>query len=426
MTTPSAYTWLKARGYWLTRRDDPRAPTHLMLDGGKACVPDDMHGIFLNAYAISVVTDGPGTSSIVELRTPVFRLFLDVDARWSQRPPPDVLQAPGVPAVLEACMRTAAEAFPDQAARAVVSASSEATCDQDTWKHGVHLTWPDVYVTADTALAFRKTLLERLGQDHPFAAPLDSVVDSCVFRANGLRMAWSGKGRGAAPHYVPVATATLDDDDRLALERVGPVTGVSAVRQYVSSLSVRCPSALASPTVLVGEAPADEPGCGAPVCKSLAAYPHDALTALDAALPVQFAGQRFAGLMSGEACFMLRSTSRWCGNLGRAHRTNNVYFVLTRKGVHQRCYCRCETTEGRKYGLCKDYCSETWPVPEDVVRAFFQDPPAGVGGVVGGGNMEALARMPSQVMRDSAGISSLLARRMASMQPAAAKRKKRA
>lgn len=68
---------------------------------------------------------------------------------------------------------------------------------------------------------------------------------------------------------------------------------------------------------------------------------------------------------------MLRSTSRWCGNIGRAHNSNNVYFQLTRAGVCQRCYCRCDTTEGRRHGLCKDYSSAVWPVPERVIDAFF-------------------------------------------------------
>lgn len=70
---------------------------------------------------------------------------------------------------------------------------------------------------------------------------------------------------------------------------------------------------------------------------------------------------------------MLRSTARYCFNLGRQHNTNNVYFLLTRRGVCQRCYCRCETAEGRKYGMCKDFASECWAVPREVTDAFFPD-----------------------------------------------------
>jgi hypothetical protein len=98
------------------------------------------------------------------------------------------------------------------------------------------------------------------------------------------------------------------------------------------------------------------------------------LPLLDAVLPLEFVGQRFVGLVKTDrGGFMLRSTSRYCLNLGRAHRSNNVYFVLTRDGISQRCYCRCETTEGRRGGLCRKFVSETWPVPPRVSDAFFPD-----------------------------------------------------
>jgi hypothetical protein len=122
---------------------------------------------------------------------------------------------------------------------------------------------------------------------------------------------------------------------------------------------------------------------------------------------------------------MLSSTSRWCGNLGRQHRSNTVYFVVTRKGVHQRCYCRCDTLEGRKYGLCKDYHSDTWPVPAAALAALFGDsssapaaPESSPPPVI------AAPLMPSQAAKASLDLSALLARRLDV--PRRKKRQKRA
>lgn len=60
-----------------------------------------------------------------------------------------------------------------------------------------------------------------------------------------------------------------------------------------------------------------------------------------------------------------RIDSQYCMNIGREHSTNTVYMyvnTLTKKAV-MKCYCRCETTEGRRtivrgrVQMCKDYSS---------------------------------------------------------------------
>ena len=125
--------------------------------------------------------------------------------------------------------------------------------------------------------------------------------------------------------------------------------------------------------VHVPEAAAGEGLCG--TARSVREY-EGVLPALEAALPAEFAGGRFTGVIKAEACYLLRSSSRYCGNVGRPHNTCNIYFVLTLKGIRQGCYCRCDTLDGRRYGLCRDYRGETWPVPDDVLAAFFGETPS--------------------------------------------------
>jgi len=151
---------------------------------------------------------------------------------------------------------------------------------------------------------------------------------------------------------------------------------------------------------------------------------------LAAALPVEFLGQRFTGLMAAEHCFLLRSTARFCFNLGRAHRTNNVYFVLTRRGVTQRCYCRCETTEHRKYGMCKDFVSDCWPVPDDVLAAFFppdgQESDAGDAAERAAPAAQRVAPMPSRAAKSYLNLEALMARSRPQRPSPSGKRRKKA
>lgn len=355
------YAWLREHGWWLPHGAATR-PTHLLLDGGKACVPDESAGAFLNAYTIAVVKGL--YPCVVELRTPVFKLFLDLDIKTAGG---SDLQFDAVMAALQA---RAAAFFDVEQPRAIVCTTPPRQAD-GVVKAGRHVVWTNIQATSATAMAFRACVVEDLEAALPGACtkPWASVVDACVFQANGIRMAFSAKGRDNPATYTP-AEVWLGD----ACSQVGAFSGVSAVRQWVRELSIRRFDALETPLRAGIEVPeAVDAAGGEGLCgttRSLREY-EGALQLLDAALPVQYAGQRFTGVIKAENCFILRSSSRYCENAGRAHNTCNIYFVLTLKGIRQKCYCRCDTTEGRKYGLCRDFGGETYPVPEEALLAFF-------------------------------------------------------
>lgn len=420
------YDWARARGYWLRAGED-RAASHLLLDGGRLAVPPESHGALLNAYAASLLAHPGRPPCMVEVRTPVFRMFMDVDTRFGSHEAAaraGALEGP----VAGALRAVAAAACPGHAA--IVCAASRPKREEReggdaAHKMGFHLVWPEALVTSRTALALRQRALDALRESAELADPgalgllgrWEDILDAVVYRSSGLRMAWSAKGRHDDRLYVP--RARISEDGSLApLPRP---SGVAALRELVRELSVRC---FESPTITHGVDGVDgEDGTHGPdsvgtayAHKSLAAYA-DVLPLLAAALPLEFVGQRFAGLLAGETCFLLRSTARHCFNLGRQHRTNNVYFVLTRRGVCQRCYCRCETDEGRRYGMCKDFSSEVWPVPPEVVEAFFKD--AGGGGSQDDSSSRhstsstapaPLGAMPSRAAKASLGFDALVRR----------------
>ena len=358
------YEWVKEHGWWLSSTSPPDArPTHLLLDGGKVRVPDESAGAFLNAYAIAVVKRLQ--PCVVELRTAVFRMFLDLDVVEPSDAPLDF------GAVMRILQARAAQFFAEDEPRAVVCETARKGVGGDGGgiKAGRHVVWTNVRVTSATALAYRAAVVEDLEAGLPGACvkPWRSVVDACVFQANGLRMPFSEKGRGNTATYGPAQVWT----GAAEWKAVEAPSGVSAVREWVRTLSVRTFGLDDTPVREGVEVPteASQDGlCG--TSKSLTEY-RAVLPALDAALPVQFAGQRFTGVIKTDSCFLLRSSAQYCMNLGRTHNSCGTYFVLSLKGIRQKCYCRCPTTEGRKFGLCKDFGSEMWPVPEEVLTAFF-------------------------------------------------------
>ena len=354
---------LMLRSWWLKR--DNTAPnkkaTHLLLDGGRAHVPDDAHGQFLNEYVLAVAKGCQ--PAVVELRTPIFRLFMDIDARVPLGATVDF-------ETIWKHIRDASKEFFAEASDLVIC-TAPVKQEPEAVKHGAHLVWPSIYADGETALAFREKLIPTLREafgDALFVNSWEDICDACVYRANGLRMPWSSKGKGEARPYVP--TAVVGDD---GIEPVPEIRGVSALRQWIHDLSIRAHGKLLTPLREGIEIPRHSKSSGGQTTgtrQRLEAYCH-VLPKIDAALPEEYRPQTFTGLFRTPYSVMLRSTSHFCRNLGRAHKSNTVYFVVNRSGVAQRCFCRCETTEGRQFGMCKDYESDTFPVDQEVIDAIL-------------------------------------------------------
>lgn len=415
---------LQANDWWLKRgvgqAPIAKKPTHLLLDGGRAHVPEASEGQFLNEYVLVVARNAGSPPAVVELRTPVFRMFMDVDAKLALGTGCDF------EALWNAIYKASTEFFAE-APRMVVCTAPIKT-DAAVAKHGAHVIWPEVWVRAEVALAFRETLIPTLREafgDALFANGWEDVIDACVYKANGLRMPWSVKGQGEGRPYTPAWEVTADGG-----AAVPPVTGVTALRTWVQALSIRGHGKALSPLqehVVVPEAPSAVTGRGGGGARGssqpLDAYAH-VLPLVDTALPPDFKPQRFTGLFRTPNSVMLRSTSHYCLNLGRAHKSNTVFFVVHRDGVSQKCFCRCETTEGRKHGMCGDYESEAFPLPKEAIDALLGAAAAAAplrGALVD----QNVASLPSQKSKSLNSLNSILSLGVKSRGGSGAKRFKK-
>jgi len=98
--------------------------------------------------------------------------------------------------------------------------------------------------------------------------------------------------------------------------------------------------------------------------------------------------------------------ARYCLNMGGEHNSAHVYFHISRHGVEQRCFCRCDTTAGRRTGVpCKDFRSDQsellqydfgqrlfmrlFPDEADALGMLRHDM-LGVGGAAGAGTLQSV------------------------------------
>lgn len=231
-----------------SKRNVGKEQTHIAMDGGKfnipfapadAKFPLDTEETFLKLYSL-VYLEGH-KMWFIEQRTPIFRLFMDLDFKQ-----PEALSAFKIEAVTLVVSRSVRLFWPDApetAFRVVCCTTShktetcagctctcvkgvhkvpDATCDlchgtgctgksarsgkacdkcnginPVKKKTGVHLIWPELFVNTDMCLDMRETVIADLisvfGQR---AAPFNSwrdVVDAAVYNKSGLRMLGSRK-----------------------------------------------------------------------------------------------------------------------------------------------------------------------------------------------------------------------------------------
>jgi len=82
-------------------------------------------------------------------------------------------------------------------------------------------------------------------------------------------------------------------------------------------------------------------------------------------------------IADNQCMYLAHSTSKFCQNLKKhhngngTHHSNSVWFLVTRKGVQQKCFCRCPAVEDRIFGLCSLYASEPVPLPPSLHKLLF-------------------------------------------------------
>jgi hypothetical protein len=283
-------------------------------------------------------------------------------------------------------------------------------------------------------------------------------VDEAVFGGSGLRLPWQRKGPLASPENVYSPWLERASGEWTEIDASATLRSVKLVRAVLAACSLRCgpnesATPLASGTLSAEDLEAlnerDDSGAASNALVgakhvSLSRFTH-VLPALQSCLPEEYADQRFVAVLETETVFILRSSSKYCQNVGRTHGSSNVYFVLRPGGISQHCYCRKSDLEGRASGkTCKEFAGKICPVPPIVTGHFFgskfvddvplaDHPDHGLPKT-----REIMARQveleasemrkrlrPSEIMRRNSSVSGLLSRMTAANGNSKAKRRKK-
>ena len=277
-------------------------------------------------------------------------------------------------------------------------------------KTGVHLIWPEIYVNTEQCLNMRETviadLISTFGQrSSPFNDWTD-VVDNSVYRMSGLRMVGSRKaetcptckGKRKVDHedclecrrsgridkgrpYAPLFVTDTNGRRDLAKEKEYETdyyklildTKIRTFNEITDGFVIPEGFPRMEDEKKKKKTPQRHTRIGNTASEAMQSYfktcsqPKFNELVVTSVLKSSKASNSYLVNVSGLNC-------TYCQNVGRCHRSNRIYFVVTPDGVAQRCHDTSETLEAdMKYGLCKDYTSSKMKITSSLTNLLFPE-----------------------------------------------------
>lgn len=384
MKNHSLYRWLR-RNKFLLSKDDTTKPTHLCLDGGKFIIPKEYHEDFIEKY-IDGVADGE-KYYICEIPTEVSRMYCDLDIIDEREYTKDdiLLLVKNISKVIDkyfgefeliVCLSKSKKVFK------IVNDDKK-----ELIKTGIHIIWPELFIKQENALKlvrqFKEQLRSSLGP-RPEYNSWDDLIDEGVYNSKcpSLRMVGSGKisKKGVKKSKDDPGRVGYFDEGRIyypvyAIKSTKIVTikkgkfkymkrCILRVYQPESQLLIELPNIFTESKPEKLKLKGTYTNVDDPIFKMVEKFVRTE-TIEEWNLPLTHLTKHntfYSAKIQG---------GLYCLNIEREHNSCGIYFQITSEGLYQRCFCKCNTTEGRKYGLCSKFKSKVFPLSYELRSTLF-------------------------------------------------------
>lgn len=438
--TVPVYNWLFRKRGWGKQQEkqnpgQPIISTHYCLDGargGTFYVQDQDHSDFLDQYALSIKTGC--NLYISECRTPVFRFMSDLDIKRRGKP----IEEEKILHICKLLQNTVLKYYnplPDLSTFHMIILRTdeyqEIKCENqpNLFKTGVHVVFPNLYVTSHDALSIRLGIIEDLYKKYGNCSDeynsWEDIVDEAVYTQNGLRMVFSRKIKKCPecsndPEVRDLCNSCFGEG-RIDLDRTyrpwkyftgkgneseRAMKRLENVTTAVHSCSIRCtlnqqrtenfniPDGV--PTIGVGdkkytmkngiviEGSAQDIKAQQSAIRGKQLIPptDERYSVVQKFIRTQVHNPIYKTIRvhqifmskNGKTYFInvKGRNERYCINKGKCHSSNRIYFQLTEVGICQKCYCRNDEvrSSGRK---CKDFIGKKFPLHDKIKALFFRN-----------------------------------------------------
>jgi hypothetical protein len=377
--------WLKLTNQYTSKHNDEKH-SHLLLNGGKLYVQPENQLLFNKKYAKAITYNE--NLYVVECKKEYFKLFFDLDFLLDI----DNIDINIFNEVIKVinenikycygsyykCIITSADY---KKITSVIKSIEEPgkVIEKKQFKKGFHLHFPELTVNIEIAMKIRKICIINLktiyGKIEHIINNFSDIIDESVFKGSGLRLTgskkgqfisqtneWLEEGRPNELHNVLIENE-FDNEEFTKLnndyEYLVNETSIITYKTDMNELkTLNCEECELSPDE---EYPQKNEGTWNSLDKNSNNYRE--ILRFFANYVKDYSGKDIKRIYisDNEKTYLLNSRSKYCQNIQRNHKSEHIYFILNSEGIYQRCFCRCNTQEDRRYGYCKDYSSN--PIP---------------------------------------------------------------
>lgn len=342
--------------------------SHVLMDGGVLSVPFDRLNDFYK-ICIQCIKNGEKIY-VVEQKTDNYNFFLDID--YKDENALDIETITDISKVIF----TKVKKFCNSDQTVIVSVAQPKPKDGKI-KTGVHLNFPGMVVNQHGAIQLMYHIIQTLGNVYP---EIDwfQFIDPSVYgnlntktKGSGFRMPWSHKkskheackgngcndcdnGKIIEGEYLPIYLLVNND-----VKEISQLPSLDLL--WLVTLRSESKNIIEIPDANYKEPKKNKKEGGFTKAQIRNELKDSELCAyLETFVRKYLQGQqnaRITKIFKSNNNFLVQTTSKYCENLGRSHSSNHVWFLIDHKDktICQKCFCRCDTTEGRKHGYCKDF-----------------------------------------------------------------------
>jgi hypothetical protein len=353
------------------KKDSDKVPTHLLLNGGCIDLSEDFDK-FMELYPKHVRDN---KLYIIEKKTPVFNFFLDLDFIDQQ-----IVDIREITTIIQQVINF----FYEQNFHCIVCTCENKNINKQSnvyIKQGFHLHWPKLKVNISTAKQIRISIVTKLqtiyGKRESCYNSWNDIVDECVLDKNGLRMCYSSKGHFADGKFVsegrPYSPAfVVSGAGGENIEEYNLL--MKSIEYTVRECSIRTNDPITPvkniPIGLTEECEECEETNSDRRKLSSKSQEYQEIIRFFKCHVKDYTSDDIKGIFnySDGKLYIIQTRSQYCQNIGKEHNSCGVYFKLTSFGLCQKCFCKCDTMSGRKYGYCKDFSSSLIPCSDHLKR----------------------------------------------------------
>ena len=355
--------------------------THTFMNGGTLYVPKNKHDLFYEEYAKVCKTT---ETSLVERKTmPYFSLALDLDIVDEQKWTEETIFE------LVSFIQSIIHDFYKENLSCIICMADGTKKVNDYIKTGVHLHWPHLVTNIENTEILYSTLIKKCNEkygERPDFNPWNQLIDACVTKNIGLRVAGSskfemnnGKYINKGRKYWPIQVLDSNGNPRpLHLNKLKrnlaclmketsirswqnvPLLTFKSIPDYAKEFENVHPV-----TRSVTGKRKQRPRYGG---NDTWSHVNDTETidviekCVYKSLPKEYNNCTIKDMLvnNKQSDYLITLTEtnsycKYCQNVKRMHSKNHIYWILNSNGLYQKCHSETKNKDGKS---CADYSSK--------------------------------------------------------------------